>query len=499
MNYENLHYRRQFLLTNSSIGMQNGWPREDISAEGGSFSLIYHHDLEFEYSRKKLGIYLLGYLLDPFNPSLSNSDIINEMADYQDYRDVIKRTHALNGKYVLVISDHNHLYVLNDATASKQVCYYFADGEAWIASTPNLISEYKKLEETENPGILEYLNSPYFRNQNKAWFGTETPYRDLYILSPNHLIDIQNRKTERFWPDGRPPGRSLHESVDIAATILKGTIEGAASRYKLHISLTGGWDSRMILSSSRNVCKDAEFYTLKSPGNYEKNIWDFLIPRKLADTYSLNYRVIDLDHVAPDAEFLDIFSKNSVFNRNVFTDVYYQYIKLGYEDRMNVTGVMGDQLLRAFYRFKGETTAEKIASRFRVSEYPHIIQSINDYLESVKPLLSTTGIHMIDWFNWEYFSANWGGIAATEHDIARDELRMVNCRELISTFMLIPDKYRYRDNPRAHRLIVKRNWPELLDTSIEPSNIQHRKLKKILRFLHVERLVERIYTGMKSS
>ncbi|MFH0759397.1 MAG: hypothetical protein V2B15_19075 [Bacteroidota bacterium] len=418
------------------------------------------------------------------------------MADYGNCRDVLKRTDSLNGKYALLISDGSNLYIINDATASKQVFYYFGNDAVWIASTPNLISEYKELNQTENDGILAYLNASEYRNNNSAWFGYETPLKNLFILPPNHLIDFQNRRIERFWPVEQPGKRTLNESTEYIAGIFKGTIESAAIRYKLHISLTGGWDSRMILSSSRKVYPNAEYYTLKSPEIYEKNIWDFLIPRKIADQYNLKYSIIEFGIAAPEKEFIDLFNKNSIFNRNVFTEVYYQYIKLGFEDRMNVTGVLGDQLLRAVYRCSGETTAEKIANQFKVSNYPHIIKSINDFLDSVRSYSVTFGIHIMDWFNWECFSANWGGIAATEHDIAREELRMVNCRELISTFMHIPEKYRYKDNPVAHRNIVKRNWPELLDISIEPSNIQHRKLKKILRFLHIERLVENLYRRM---
>jgi hypothetical protein len=242
------------------------------------------------------------------------------------------------------------------------------------------------------------------------------------------------------------------------------------------------------------VYRDMTFYTLDVPGNFEKNIWDYLVPSKIVETYNLKYNLIKLTGETPDRAFLDIYNKNSIFNRNIYAEVYYQYIKQGYEDKVNVTGTMGNELLRAIHRVRGECTAEKLATKLGVSAYPHILKFIRNYLESVQKYADKTGIHIIDLFDWEVFCPGWAGMSATEHDIAREELRIVNHRDLISTYMLIPEKHRFWHHPIAQRMVIKHNWPELLKFSVEPSNIRYRNLKKILRFLHIERFVERSHS-----
>lgn len=499
MNYQNLKYRRQFLFTNMQTNILENWNLKEIKFNDQEYNLLTHPDLGVSHAKSNLEIYLLGYILNPFEPLQTNEDIINEFVAKLDYKDVLKRTDYYNGRYVMIILDNSNLFIINDATGAKKVFYYFHDNEIWISSTPNLIQNYKQLENTNNELVLQFLNSDRYQNFDSTWFGEETPYADVYSLIPNHLIDINNRQVERFWPGNFAEKRTLNQSIEYASEIMRGTLKSAANRFKLHASLTGGWDSRMILSSMKEIIGEINFYTFVSQNVYKKNINDILIPRKIVEKYKLNYTTVELDNNNPPQEFLNVFKSNSVFNRNTYAAIYYNFINNGFENHINVTGTTGDQVLRAFYRLKGDITAKKLAAKFEYHHFPYVVNSIDKWLEEVTPLQKESPIHLIDWYNWEFYSGNWSGNSTTEHDIARDELRIVNCRELITTFMQIPDKFRYRDNPLTHKMLVRRNWKELLDFNVEPSNVQFRKLKKILRALLLEQKVENLYQNIKYS
>ncbi len=497
MNYNNLKFRRQFIFSDQEILPFQEWDLKKISWNKKDYHLMYHPDLECTHHKANLTIYLLGYILDPFKPELSNSDIIESFSKEDNYNSVLKRTDFYNGRYVIIIFDGEEIIAFNDATASKQLYYFLKPESFFIASTPNLIKEFTDLKLHNNDELHDFLNSDKFRNKNTAWFGDETPFENVYNLFPNHYINLISKKTIRFWPRESLQTRNLKETVDYVSKILTGTMKSASNRYQLHSSLTGGWDSRIILSSSKQIKDSIDYYTFVDDTIQRKNIHDVIIPEKLSKRYNLTHEKIRIENKEIEEQFLEIFENNSVFNRNTYNQVYYKYIELGYEHYMNVTGTMGDQLLRVFYRFKGEITAQKFAEKFEVAEFPFIIKAIDKWLKEVEDLQEDSPINIIDWFNWEFYSPNWAGISATEHDIVRDELRVFNCRALITAIMQVKEKHRYRDNPKTHELIIKKNWKELLEFTVEPSGIQYRKLKKVLRFIGLEKSADMLYQNLK--
>ncbi len=497
MNYSNLKFRRQFIFTDQKISPLPSWNLEKINWNKKQFHLLCHPDLEYTHAKANLTIYLLGYILDPFKPDLTNSDIIKSFAKEDTFNDVLKRTDTYNGRYVMILFNDKELITFNDATASKQLFYTQTPDQFYLGSTPNLINEFAKLERNNNEELHEFLNSEKFRNKNTAWFGNETPFENLFSLSPNHYRNLTSNKTIRFWPREDLVPISLKESVNNASEIIKGTLIAASKRYKLHTSITGGWDSRVLLASSKEIKDSVEYYTFVNDKILKENKHDILIPNKLAEKYDLSYNQIPIDHIDIEDEFLKVFKNNSVFNRNVYTHIYYKYIDAGYENHMNVTGTLGDQLLKVLFRIRGDVTAQKFAEYFGVSNYPYCVKAIDKWLQEANALKYKNSIDIADWFNWEVFSPNWAGISATEHDIARDELRVFNCREIITSTTQLKDKYRYKTSPKVHEMIIKNNWEELLNFSVEASSVPFRNIKKVLRFIGIESHLDNLSKTLK--
>ncbi len=186
-----------------------------------------------------------------------------------------------------------------------------------------------------------------------------------------------NKQVERFWPGNFAEKRTLNQSIEYASEIMRGTLKSAANRFKLHSSLTGGWDSRMVLSSMKDIIGEIDFYTFVSQNVYKKNINDILIPRKIVGKYKLNYDTVELDNNNPPQEFLNVFKSNSVFNRNTYAAVYYNFINNGFDNHINVTGTTGDQVLRASYRLTGDITAQKLAAKSEYHHFPSAVNSID--------------------------------------------------------------------------------------------------------------------------
>ena len=104
----------------------------------------------------------------------------------------------------------------------------------------------------------------------------------------------------------------------------------------------------------------------------------------------------------------------------------------------------------------------------------------------------------MDLFSWEQFFGNWGALSGSEQDIAREELRPFNNRNLLSTFTSLDDKYRYKDYPVGYIKIIKHLWKDLMKVPAYRSGTSRHFLKRILRFFGIEQKTEKFYQRIKS-
>ena len=102
---EKLKYRRQYILTNDNIENYKDWNIVHIISLKEKWTICAHPDLEVEQvSNEKKSITLLGYLIDPENPSFTNKDILNTLIGLQGLNEIIKTTDNCNGRFVLIYS-----------------------------------------------------------------------------------------------------------------------------------------------------------------------------------------------------------------------------------------------------------------------------------------------------------------------------------------------------------------------------------------------------------
>ena len=123
--YQYLLFRRQFLVSDIQFESYKDWHIHVVFHAGRQFCIHGHPDLEFTYAEKHFAIYLLGYILNPFKPEMTNQDIAEELARCNTCDKIFSKTDFLNVRYAMIISDYLNLQIINDATSSKQVYYLF--------------------------------------------------------------------------------------------------------------------------------------------------------------------------------------------------------------------------------------------------------------------------------------------------------------------------------------------------------------------------------------
>src|SRR5690606_41949476 len=109
-------------------------------------------------------------------------------------------------------------------------------------------------------------------------------YEDVDQLVPNHYISAPGLSHNHYYP------LQILESVKYAnaviqfPSLLNKTVD-VANRHidKLAFSLTAGWDSRIILSTCKDIVDEVSFYTLRYR-NMDDSHMDIRIPMSLSRT-----------------------------------------------------------------------------------------------------------------------------------------------------------------------------------------------------------------------
>lgn len=491
-----LLFRRQFLLSTKEIQFDSSWKKTKLKKYTRNCTIYSHPDLEItSASNTEAQIHLLGYVLDPHNPDLLNQDIVNNLLN-KSFDSLAAATDFLTGRFVLVYSTSDTIKVLHDATGFREICYYKDNAEFACGSTPNIIAKYHSVQRDDDVEINRYFNSPELNNQERKWIGARTIYKGIVRLLPNYYVELPKNEVHRYWPREERKIIELNTAVKIAAKILTGTYESAIKRFNLDQTLTSGWDTRLLLASSRKYAHKIPFYFLrgfKSDAGLAESP-DYLITKAIAEKYNLSIQYVVIENLKVDEEFEKIYYENNVLSRPKLLKVYYTAYLNKLDNVMTVSGSLGNSLLRLPGGInRSSEQAEVMARKFKYDKYPFVIDSINQWMESTRHL-TKKNYNIMDLFDWEQYSGNWGNLSGTEQDIVRDELRPFNNRELITTLGYVHDKYKYRDYPLNYTKTIELLWPELLNFS---NDISHYKLKKALRKINLEQLADRLYHTIK--
>ena len=107
------------------------------------------------------------------------------------------------------------------------------------------------------------------KRRGYGWIpGTMTVHQGVYRVLPNHYLDLDSFTTHRFWPraDEYEFGTSLEACVEESARSVQSYIEACADQYDCALTLTAGYDSRVLLCGARNVIDRISLFTFDIPG-----------------------------------------------------------------------------------------------------------------------------------------------------------------------------------------------------------------------------------------
>ena len=483
INEEKHLFRRQFILGPELPNDLPHWKSREV--ENGLY-LSTHPDLQVTSAVSKGNtVILLGYILDPYNPTWTDEDImtdvVREITSIDDVPDAI--FHCC-GRFVLIARINGKLGIFHDPGALRQIYYYIdSDNRCWLASQPTALANRLGLHVDDT--ILDDFNrSHLFSKTSDYWFpGTITLYSAIKRLSPNHYFDMRNGKAVRYWPRKPIPRITIPECIDECSSLLKGILSSASMRFNLCFGISSGLDSRVLLAASKDVAKEIQFFTQK-PSELDDEDAEVAIPRRLMQRLGLKHRVIVKSEDLPP-EFEQMLARNIMAAKkfkavNVFT---IKHNLMPDEDNWAVVyGNLSEISKRDRFRYPSTPnfllTPELLTEMARMTGSEIALNEFRSWLDTVKEL-TKYNVNVLDLMHWEHRVGSWAAMSFSEYDIAFDTVCPFNCRAYITSMLGVPFRYRTMPDYVLHKAIINNLWPEVLEEEIRTINRETVKWRKI--------------------
>lgn len=265
---------------------------------------------------------------------------------------------SLNGTFSGVIADSRAgtLSLFNDRMGYDKV-YYCEDsggrGFCFSSEAKALLRVVPQSRQFDRQGLAQFL-------QYGCTFGDRTLYTGISLLPPASVWKFSpKRSTPHRATYFQPQDWQIDSSIDLRAyqqrfadtfcNVLPGYFGG---ELRPSLSLTGGWDTRMILAGHQLEPKTLPCYTFAGPSG---DTVDVQQARKVAEAVHQDYSVLRLQE-----DFFDNFADHA--QKTVYVSDGYGGIGLSHEIYLNrlargvaglrLTGNFGSEVLRGVSTFK---------------------------------------------------------------------------------------------------------------------------------------------------
>jgi len=485
MNVKKYLYRRQYVLGPRFINSLPGWENIKITDR---FFLTVHPDLSVAqaYSNNDF-IILLGYILDPYNPSHNDSQIIkNIIESVKSADDVFDQVATKCGRFVMIVKINEDFRIFNDAGGMRQVFYHIDSlNNLWCASQPTIIAKQLELNIDEN--IKKDLYKSFlFRKSPDHWYpGKISLFKEIFHLTPNHYLDLNSNNCIRYWPIKLLTPISIPECVEKTSNLLRGTFESACSRFNnLALGISSGLDSRLLLAASKATGANIQYFTQVSREvDYENP--DIGITSALLHQIDFKHSILVLPEEL-DKDFDMSFRKNVFTARTIKGLNAYSIFKNFHaesQDTVVVYGNLHEITKRDRYRWprlpKILIRGSVLTEMAQMTRSKIALKEFTIWFNSVKKV-TDYNVDILDLMHWEQRVGNWAAMTFSEYDIAFETLCPYNCRQYIEYMLRVPFKYRTMPDYKLHHELIRNLWPETLNFDITTVNRSKNKYAKVL-------------------
>lgn len=483
LNFWQLHYRRQFLLSSSPRRHFPYWQKTKVS---NCFYLEVHPDLELtQVKNSYLELTLLGYIIDPDHPENDNNAILQNIVDRPfHFEALFQHTFNFSGRWIIIFSDKEGVVLFNDPCGLRSVYYSsLFSAPFYCASQPGIIAEFRDAQYKKEAQKDFFKTSAFLKNVEYWWPSGTSLYEGIEHLTPNHFLDLKNKKVCRFWPERKIVPIPLDYGIEKASDLLKNSMNAAFEKFKLALPITAGIDSRTILSATKDISEDVYYYTLLYGSlNAESN--DIKIPKRLLSFLGLEHHLLDCStQMSPS--FSKIYCKNVANAHIAWGNIAYGLSSLFPSDRVCVKG-NGCEIARCFYyknKYPKSIDGATLGALAGMKDSSFAIKHFDEWINNTMAIATDFNIDILDLFYWEHRMGSWQSMSQLEWDIVQEAFTPYNNRRLLTILLSVDRTYRKPPDFTLFRGIIQRLWAEALEAEINPKPFIYKfesPIKKLL-------------------
>ncbi len=285
----------------------------------GEYSFCFDENTPFQNAVSgEREIVLYGYAVNLQNGN--HADLCKELLkNSSDIASLLECEKNLGGKYLIFYKDSNGYYVIPDATASVPIYFYFdADGVVCSSHIRKIVNVFSLTPDKKH---LKIRNSG---DISQAMPYDITEYSEIKQLLPNHYLDFFGKKAVRFLiQEEKAETISASQAAKITAPLIKTLTNYYLSKCECMCAITGGRDSRVVLSSLINRSDSkVKAYTIKHNEMSDTNS-DLVIPKEISKICDINYFVaedinptVEQENLADSLLGEDMYSKRTLMIAN---------------------------------------------------------------------------------------------------------------------------------------------------------------------------------------
>lgn len=416
-------------------------------------------------SQKGRVIAVLGELIHPDYAAMTQKDIAGLLMSNWDRRQ--SEIDKLVGRFVIISKSENGSIDLQTDAIGLRALYFSNTEKGTIAG-----SHAKLVSQAANEGQFPEQLQRY----SLGYPGINTKYANVFRVPPNNSLSLNSGTLKRFFPLEPIPATTIEESWALALSRASQVIASLRARTPVLVSLTAGLDSRTTLAATRDIWDKLDFFTY-TDGAVPQHKLDVRVASDIAAVLKLKHQLVAYGKLTPATEMMDTIRSNTFcshqyvlscaynkqFGAHRYVHVRTNLMELG---RSNLYDHYGKR--PAF--LEGPNSAKKMAQFYSIAKTLSFTPAIHSaFIKNFEEADLATALNFAspwDLYFVEHRMGAWQAGVVAESDVAFDTIIAFNSREIVKSFMGVPQEIRASSNHLRERLLEL--IPEIADIPINP-------------------------------
>jgi hypothetical protein len=256
--------------------------------------------------------------------------------------------------------------------------------------------------------------------------------------------------------------------------IFKNILIQIEKKHTIFTSITAGYDSRLLMSATKEFTEKIRYYTFKLP-NKPENLTDYILPKKICSDLNLHYSSIKIDNLNKDIikeiksiydlpklrpfqQYKNIFPKNK--KPNILLVGFVSEVAKNYLEKVKVRN--GKDVVRAVHS----------------PDNKYLENYYQNWLDRNQQHIKKFEYEVLDFIHWEQDITNFAGQNTYYAHHYVNLFSIFNSREILKIMLAVQPKLRDGKNTIFFKYLIEKMWPELLNYPFNPT-----KKEKIILFM----------------